>query len=225
MERDVFTQPPCLFEGAKEALDSAVLPGGKRRRPLMADAEDRKTHSKKHRGEDDLVVRAQDLGLAVLFDGVDQRPENGDGSLGREALQSDAGSSSVVDHAEHRLLSAAVGKVSQVEGPDQIPGHRSRLASTDVPSDLGEEMPIVPQGVGDIGLANGLATATMDVIEGGCDLAAPVVRHERLEPEHLAAHPPGLLSVDAVRRGFLDLGSPGLPALAFAHERRSDQYE
>ncbi len=194
------TQAPELFECADEALDSPVLPGSKRRGPSRPDTQDRETRAEESRGEDSLIVGAQDLGAAIPLDGVDQSAEHDQTTLGPKFAQGDARARAMVDDTENGPLSKVVLGIREVERPDPVASHWPRSASADVAPDLGEEMSVMTEDVGDVGLADGLATPVMHVIEGCCDLAAAIVGHACLEPQDFRSHASRLLAMQTMGR-------------------------
>lgn len=79
--------PEQWFEGAKQTLDPAVLPGGVLLNGLVADACKLEESVEHPAVEDGFVIGAQFAGLAMLGDGQAQMPQHRPAAAARQHLQ------------------------------------------------------------------------------------------------------------------------------------------
>lgn len=100
-------QPVKLgFQGAEEAFDAVVLPRAMSIGSLMPNAQLPQREAEDQAVKDWLVVSTDGLGLAVLFDRVQQGAQDRDRGFVLEGLQVEAAAGAVVDYPEQEMLPA-----------------------------------------------------------------------------------------------------------------------
>ncbi|MFA6835526.1 MAG: hypothetical protein WCR04_03880 [Fibrobacteraceae bacterium] len=124
------------FERPEEPLDPSVLLGAVNLRLPVPYPQDPETEPEQFGCEHALVVRADDFRLAVCLNCLNQRLQQRDRSLVRDALQRDASSCPVVDDAEDaRSRCCCEVPVENVRDLPHPGGGHVRLDAYDLPPD------------------------------------------------------------------------------------------
>jgi hypothetical protein len=143
-------------------------------------------------GEDRLVVGAQDSRPAEALDGVEQGAEECHRGAGADLEQGETGAGAVIEQAENGARSAGIGEEGQVQGPQEVARDAPGPAVLELAPEVEDLFLAAAEHAGDEGLADRLGEPAVEVVEDLCDLAAAVIREQRLEAEDLAPHPGGL---------------------------------
>lgn len=177
-----------LLERGPDPFDAAIHPRAVGLRPLVADTQPLQREGEDPRGEHGFVVRANRLRLAVVFDGVQQQAQDGDGGALAKRVQRQHASAAVVENSEQRLSRPRFDPVlGEIDGPDLI----DRAGGIDgMRMALGRcpPLPEVAQELRHVGLADRPALFDMVAIEPIRDHAATGVGSFERNSEQRFAH-------------------------------------
>lgn len=148
------THAQHLLERGPDPFDAAVHPRAVRQRPLVADPQPLQGEGEDPGREDRFVVGTDCLRLAVVFDGIQQQAEDGDGCAIEERVQRQHTPATVIEDAQQWLLRLWFdAMLGQVDGPDSI-----HCAGTDngvrMPLRRGSPLLVLAQELRHVGLAD-----------------------------------------------------------------------
>ena len=157
--------PQQLFERRPDAFDPAVHPRAVRLDALVANTEPAQREGE-HPGREDRFIVGSDLSrLAVVLDGIQQQPQEGDRGLLAQAFELQNTSTAMIDNAENRLRNVRrPSALGQVNAPES----QNRTCSADcvhVASRLRKGHTVIAQNLGDECLADADTKAMISTVE------------------------------------------------------------
>jgi len=190
-------QGESFFESTEEAFDSPVLPGAERVDALMPDAD--QGEGEEAGSEGGAVVRAEEMGAAVLFDGVEDEAENSNGGPVAGFAEDQAGTSPVIDQSEDGGFDFVASEIAFVRRPGDVLRALMSLPVLDVVSQAKDVDSESLEDSRDEGLSDAFVLSQMHSVERGRDVAATLEGQEGLETNDFLSDPFGFLGVAPAR--------------------------